>query len=126
MDADRKSTVSSFYGGRKSSDALNQDYPAPNPATSRLGRDDASSFFNPDLQRMSLTGRGVTAGYNPSSFYPGREEPIKGGRDEEEEAWDVYADFNNTGPRYSSAFMQSPPTNAKGSVKFHIFYCFNG
>ncbi|KAF7767952.1 hypothetical protein Agabi119p4_7195 [Agaricus bisporus var. burnettii] len=114
MDADRKSTVSSFYGGRKSSDALNQDYPAPNPATSRLGRDDASSFFNPDPQRMSLTGRGVTAGYNPSSFYPGREEPIKGGRDEEEEAWDVYADFNNTGPRYSSAFMQSPPTNAKG------------
>jgi hypothetical protein len=35
---------------------------------------------------------------------------LKGGRDEEEEAvgkpgtWDVFADFNNMGPRYSSAF----------------------
>ncbi|EGN97944.1 hypothetical protein SERLA73DRAFT_123361 [Serpula lacrymans var. lacrymans S7.3] len=40
----------------------------------------------------------------------GRIEPVKGGRDEEEEArrndeaWDVYADFNNAGPRYSTAF----------------------
>ncbi|KAK7023076.1 hypothetical protein R3P38DRAFT_2957394 [Favolaschia claudopus] len=85
MDADRKSTVSSFYGARKGSmDALNQDYP-----------------MDP------LGGRPSNAGYNRGSFFPAaREEPLKGGRDEEEgdNGWDVYADFNNAGPRYSSAF----------------------
>lgn len=110
MDPDRKSTVSSFYGGRKSSiDALNADfiYPAP-----ERGRDDASSFYNPDrtsMDHLNNPGR-ASAGYNRGSFFhTGREEPLKGGRDEEEElghegAWDVYADFNNAGPRYSSAF----------------------
>ncbi|KAF7967755.1 hypothetical protein HWV62_33199, partial [Athelia sp. TMB] len=51
-------------------------------------------------------------GYNGSSYgaagRQGRQEPLRGGRDEEEgappqeEAWDVYADFNNAGPRYST------------------------
>ncbi|KAJ7046467.1 hypothetical protein C8F04DRAFT_1173402 [Mycena alexandri] len=119
MDADRKSTVSSFYGGRKGSmDALNQDFPSPTaeygPQTGRT-RDDASSFFNPERNSRGsvdlLAGR---AGYNRGSFFrAGREEPLKGGRDEEElvpepgdSGWDVYADFNNAGPRYSSAFGQ--------------------
>ncbi|EAU86219.1 hypothetical protein CC1G_03430 [Coprinopsis cinerea okayama7 len=47
----------------------------------------------------------MSAGYNQGSYLnAGREEPVKGGRDErdEEEAWDVYADFNNAGPRYST------------------------
>lgn len=120
MDSDRKSTVSSFYGGRKGSlDALNQDFPSPTgdyggQQTGRT-RDDASSFFNPER-----TSRGSTdllagrAGYNRGEFFhAGREEPLKGGRDEEElgpgspdGGWDVYADFNNAGPRYSSAFGQ--------------------
>ncbi|KAF9453135.1 hypothetical protein P691DRAFT_659138 [Macrolepiota fuliginosa MF-IS2] len=60
-----------------------------------------------------LGGRGISAGYNSSSFYPGREEPLKGGRDEEEDAWDVYADFNNAGPRYSTAYVHSS-TNSQG------------
>lgn len=113
MDYDRKSNVSSFYGGRKSSDALNTDFPIPD-----RHRDDASSFFNPEpAPRGSMdpfSGRtSNTAGYNQGSFFPAaREEPIKGGRDEEEAnqvgegIWDVYADFNNTGPRYSTAFGQ--------------------
>ena len=114
MDADRKSTVSSFYGGRKSSvdplntiNALNTEYP-PQPAV--RGRDDASSFFSPERSSMDhLNGTRSSAGYNRGSFFHvGREEPLKGGRDEEkdprEDAWDVYADFNNAGPRYSSAF----------------------
>lgn len=108
MDSDRKSTVSSFYGARKTSvDVLNQDYP-PHPVSAR--RDDASSFFSPDRNSMDhLNGpRTGSAGYNRGSFFhTGREEPLKGGRDEEmpeADAWDVYADFNNTGPRYSSAF----------------------
>jgi len=55
---------------------------------------------------------GPSSGYNQMSFlHPGREEPLKGGRDEDEEAgqrtWDIYADFNNAGPRYSSAFVQN-------------------
>ncbi|KAH9480385.1 hypothetical protein JR316_0006983 [Psilocybe cubensis] len=111
MDSDRKSTVSSFYGGRKPSlDVLNQDYPPPQARAggAKPGRDDASSFFNPERSSMDYLTRS-SAGYNRNSFAPGgREEPIKGGRDEEEhqreDAWDVYADFNNTGPRYSSAF----------------------
>ncbi|KAL9711262.1 hypothetical protein Ac2012v2_005802 [Leucoagaricus gongylophorus] len=108
MDTDRKSTVSSFYGGRKSSmDALNQDFPTNHPPVERPGRDDVSSFFSPEPNRTSmdrLGGRQAAGGYNSSTFYPGREEPLKGGRDEEEEVWDVYADFNNAGPRYSTAF----------------------
>ncbi|KAJ6455416.1 hypothetical protein C8R45DRAFT_1036288 [Mycena sanguinolenta] len=112
MDADRKSTVSSFYGGRKGSmDALNQDYPSPtgdyeHQQPNRM-RDDASSFFNPRGSMDPFAGRTSNAGgYNRNSFFPAaREEPLKGGRDEEEEgAWDVYADFNNAGPKYSSAF----------------------
>jgi hypothetical protein len=43
-----------------------------------------------------------------SYFDAGREEPVKGGYDEVEQpnegGWDVFADFNNTGPRYSHAF----------------------
>ncbi|KAF9068579.1 hypothetical protein BDP27DRAFT_1326954 [Rhodocollybia butyracea] len=118
MDSDRKSTVSSFYGRRGSQDAL-----VPSPSgqnyTQGRGRDDTSSFFNADRASRNLdgAGRASTAGYNRGSFFfAGREEPVKGGRDEEEEAggnggaWDIYADFNNAGPKYSSAFGASPPT----------------
>jgi hypothetical protein len=126
MDYDRKSTVSSFYGGRKSSlDALNTDFPTSSgPARPR---DDASSFFNPEQGGrgsvdMLNGGRSSTAGYNRGSFFhAGREEPLKGGRDELEAGnhgadgvWDVYADFNNAGPRYSTAFGQ---TDQQGCVR---------
>lgn len=80
---------------------------------SRRDRDDASSFFSPHMQSQS-------AGYNRQSFFDaGRTAPVKGGRDEEDAAfiggnpgqqqdagWDVYADFNNLGPRYSNAFVK--------------------
>ncbi|KAF8901259.1 hypothetical protein CPB85DRAFT_1439210 [Mucidula mucida] len=98
MEYDRKSTVSSFYG-RKSSDALNNDYPAPSSQyTGARPRDDASSFFG-----GPPTG---TAGYNRGSFFhAGREEPLKGGDEEQGEGgFDIYADFNNAGPKYSSGF----------------------
>jgi hypothetical protein len=110
MEYDRKSTVSSFYGGRRGSfDAQHQ---TPNYAPSGRPRDDASSFYADRQPRVShdMLRGGQSAGYNASSFFDaGRQEPLKGGRDEEEEApeaqtWDVYADFNNAGPRYSSAF----------------------
>lgn len=127
MDADRKSTVSSFYGGRKSSidplNTLNTEYP-PQPAA--RGRDDASSFFSPDRSSMDHLNTRSSAGYNRGSFFHvGREEPLKGGRDEEkdpkEDAWDVYADFNNAGPRYSSAFgMGMSQTPAVGYSFFFI------
>ncbi|KAF8574224.1 hypothetical protein K439DRAFT_1399184 [Ramaria rubella] len=65
-----------------------------------------------------LRGTAGSAGYNRTSFFaPGRVAPVKGGADErlplhqadvmpssQDEGWDVYADFNNAGPRYSSAF----------------------
>jgi len=60
------------------------------------------------MDPLTSTAR-PSGGYNRNSFFPAaREEPLKGGRDEETnnagDAWDVYADFNNAGPRYSSAF----------------------
>lgn len=117
MEYDRKSAVSSFYGARRSIDALN-DIPAPASSGNNLPRGAArpraesqSSFY---ADRQSRTSQDLlnaqSAGYNASSFFAaGRQEPLKGGRDEEEEAgqpenWDVFADFNNAGPRYSTAF----------------------
>ena len=69
-----------------------------------------------------------SAGYNRGSFFhTGREEPLRGGDEDSSlhspgkaEPWDVYADFNNAGPRYSSgtfggfgkdagAYQQLPP-----------------
>lgn len=117
MDYDRKSTVSSFYGGRKGSlDALNSDFPTAPPGG--RARDDASSFFNPEhggrgSVDLLSAGHG-SAGYNRGSFfYAGREEPLKGGRDEEEpdavgnQIWDIYSDFNNAGPRYSASLSDN-------------------
>jgi hypothetical protein len=115
MDSDRKSVVSSFYGGRRSSvDALNRDYAAPQHLTP-----EPAVTLPPLFSILQATGalpRGATppthtngAGYNRMSYFDaGREEPVKGGYDEVEQpnegGWDVFADFNNTGPRYSHAF----------------------
>ncbi|KAL6301975.1 hypothetical protein BKA93DRAFT_794943 [Sparassis latifolia] len=119
MDYDRRSQVSSFYGGRKSSDALNADF---SPSAPQYGQpqhtrlDSASSFYNADPNpRTSVDVHGGKrgAGYNRMSFiHTGREEPVKGGADEEsmlskDDGWDIYADFNNAGPRYSSAFVSN-------------------
>ncbi|TBU22366.1 hypothetical protein BD309DRAFT_1085143 [Dichomitus squalens] len=109
MDYDRKSTVSSFYGGRRSGDALNTDFPIPaGAAPPARPRADSSSSFYGSANRHSRAdlydAAGPGAGYNQSSYFDaGRTEPIKGGGGEET-AWDVYADFNNAGPRYSTAF----------------------
>ncbi|KAF8515295.1 hypothetical protein JB92DRAFT_2915308 [Gautieria morchelliformis] len=97
----------------------------------RMDSSTSSAYYNPNrLSQNSadlLTGdmgppgqRGTagSAGYNRTSFFaPGREAPVKGGTDEQlplhqgdlaaggpDEGWDVYADFNNAGPRYSTAF----------------------
>ena len=106
MDADKNS----FYGGRSkvSFDPLKNNIP------SHHDPDTASSFFIPErTPRANVDLMGTrqhhSAGYNSTSFvHAGREEPLRGGRDEEEPegAWDVFADFNNTGPRYSTAFSQ--------------------
>ncbi|KIJ54524.1 hypothetical protein M422DRAFT_153124 [Sphaerobolus stellatus SS14] len=69
------------------------------------------------------TGSG---GYNRDSFYPPvTVAPVKGGADErgsfkqetygeQDEGWDVYADFNNAGPRYSSTVYGHGQTNSQG------------
>jgi hypothetical protein len=112
MDSDRKSTVSSFYGsgggggaggssggGRRSStDRLNNDFHTSpvnfdgRPSTTSAGagglRDDASSFYNPTRGSRNLDGRPSAGG--------------GGGGGGGEPAWDIYADFNNAGPKYSS------------------------
>src|ERR1700730_15882109 len=65
MDSDRKSAVSSFYGGKSSFDRLNGDFPRGNV----------------DLLSGGLPN---SAGYNRRSYLDaGRQEPLKGGLDEE-------------------------------------------
>jgi hypothetical protein len=87
MSSDKKSAVADFYLPRSS--VADPDRPSP-----------STPNFSGSHGRMS------SAGYNQTSFlHAGREEPLKGGQDEEE-AWDIYADFNNAGPRYSSAQVQ--------------------
>lgn len=121
MDADRKSTVSSFYHGRQPSDALTAQVPRTSGGAGRQrqNRDDVSSFYNPErssIDRPNDSRPIMSAGYNKNSFFQaGREEPLKGGKDEEEDAWDVYADFNNAGPRYSSAFTPQTFTSSSNS-----------
>ncbi|KAI0049446.1 hypothetical protein FA95DRAFT_1489196 [Auriscalpium vulgare] len=117
MDFDRKSAVSSFYGGRRPAQPQ-EDYASPPPTSQpfdpRSRRDSSSSFFNPNAPARASTEllRTQPAPYDRGSYYDtGRQEPVKGGYDEEERlggnndaGWDVYADFNNAGPRYSTAF----------------------
>ncbi|KIY62176.1 hypothetical protein CYLTODRAFT_361871 [Cylindrobasidium torrendii FP15055 ss-10] len=93
MDYDRKSTVSSFYGQKGSMDHLNHE--------ARARGDDDASFYGGGGQQGGANSR---AGYNRNSFFhTGREEPLKGGDEEAPEGgWDIYADFNNAGPRYSN------------------------
>jgi hypothetical protein len=122
---DRRSAVSSFYGGRQSPmDALNnppaQDYSRPD---GRERRDSSSTFFGRNVEEygnsLSSPRRG-DAGYSSDSYraQPGRVEPVKGLHDDEElgEAggWNVFADFNNAGPRYSAAFGSEPKANSSG------------
>ena len=120
MDPDRKSHVSSYYGGRQSGDALNNDY-SGNPALPQRTRyDSGSSYYNQDVGQPRpstelLNGGAKSAGYNQNSFFDaGRTEPLKGGYDEEDAlggkddgSWNVFADFNNAGPRYSAAFVSN-------------------
>lgn len=174
-ETDRRSAVSSFYGGRKSPfDALGSNEPGERqlPAgasrpqlpsqqrAQRAERDDASSFYGGrgSTELLSPTGR-TSAGYNRMSYFDvGREAPVKGGRDEEEDvgfrrggaarnpggdsystrgsaygqgpeadegdAWDVYADFNNAGPRYSTAFGSKcvAPQTSLSSILFMSFF----
>lgn len=119
---DGKSPVSSYYGGRPSGDALNNDY-SGNPARPPRNRfDSSSSYYNQDVDRPRsstelLNGGTRSAGYNQNSFFDaGRTEPLKGGDDEEDPlrgkgdgSWDIFADFNNAGPRYSEAFVDPEP-----------------
>lgn len=107
MDADRKSGVSSFYGAR----------PGHGDDSPREQYDSGSSYYNPEQtsrQSTELLNGKKSAGYNRKSFFDaGRVEPLKGGYDDEEmqgkgeNQWDVFADFNNAGPRYSTAFGQN-------------------
>ena len=119
MDPNRKSNVSSYYGGGRSGDVSNNDY-SGQPQRTRY--DSSSSYHNQDVGQPRpstelLNGGTRSAGYNQNSFFDvGRTEPLKGGYDEEDPlkakndgSWDVFADFNNAGPKYSSAFVDHEP-----------------
>lgn len=134
---DPRSNVSSFYGsgGRRSSfnpdQVLSSQRPSPPGQHTHVDSLSSPALYNPhrlsqnsadllagDAGAAGPRGTAGSAGYNRTSFFaPGREEPVKGGRDEQQplrtgevgaggqdEGWDVFADFNNVGPRYSTAF----------------------
>ncbi|KAF8713296.1 hypothetical protein RHS03_00974, partial [Rhizoctonia solani] len=111
-DFDSRSQVSSFYG-RPSSQINMDSMPRQRQQPDTLGtnrRDSTSSFFRPDeygasgLDYDSTNRRG--GGYDRAS-YIGLDNPRgdigTAGKDEE---WDVFADFNNQGPRYATPFQQ--------------------
>jgi hypothetical protein len=127
MDPGRKSHVSLYYSGRRSGDPSNNDYPGNPPPPQRTRYDSDSSYHNQDVGQPRpstelLTGGPKSAGYNQNSFFAaGRTEPLKGGYDEEDPlggknggSWDVFADFNNAGPRYSTAFVDHEPEPEPG------------
>ncbi|CAE6472437.1 unnamed protein product [Rhizoctonia solani] len=109
---DNRSQVSSFYG--RPSSQINMDSmprQRQQPETSGANRrDSTSSFFRPEeygasgLDYDSTNRRG--GGYDRAS-YIGLDNPRGdigvAGKDEE---WDVYADFNNQGPKYATPFQQ--------------------
>lgn len=79
------------------------------------GRKDSttSSFFNPAPRHSAeLLNNGPATPHSQESSYYGSK-PTLGAADPEMGAagggWDVYADFNNAGPRYSSMKTQSGP-----------------
>ncbi|KAG8775517.1 hypothetical protein FRC12_001441 [Ceratobasidium sp. 428] len=120
-DADTRSQVSSFYG--RPSSVANIDTHARQPQTLNTPgtakdnrRDSTSSFFRPDEYGATqgldyndtVNRRG--GGYDRTSYFgldgPKGDIGTQGGKDEENGNWDVYADFNNAGPRYAGPFIQ--------------------
>lgn len=79
-------------------------------------------------QVVAAHQRTTSAGYNPHSFAtPARQEPLRPGRDEEEafhsqaspaqqDDFDIYADFNNAGPRFASA-LSTPASFSSADTK---------
>ncbi|KAH7337057.1 hypothetical protein B0J17DRAFT_718955 [Rhizoctonia solani] len=111
-DFDNRSQVSSFYG--RPSSQMNMDsvprQQRPQQDTGPNRRDSNSSFFRPDEYGASGgdydTANRRGGGYDRGS-YIGLDNP-KGdigtaGKDGE---WDVFADFNNQGPRYATTPFQ--------------------
>lgn len=112
-DYDGRSAVSSFYGAPAASNESGPYGGRAQPATGR--RDSQSTFFGrngEDYNPQQLQYESEPLRDHPGDFggqsYPHRPyaiEPVKGGADEEPgqgAGWDVYADFNNAGPRYSN------------------------
>jgi hypothetical protein len=121
MDPNRRSGTASYYDDqqRRQSQAAYSHRPAQSTSSqAALGmerdrRDSSATLFNNMNQPRSTT----PGGYNQASYTKaGRAEPVKGGWEEEQDvasaqtgndnSWDVYADFNNAGPKYSSAYGQ--------------------
>ncbi|KAG8907878.1 hypothetical protein FRB99_001737 [Tulasnella sp. 403] len=97
-----------FYGGtQRPPRAGRNQHDRQGSQSTYYGRSGDPGYNSMDIQSPSIAGK--SAGYNSESFarHPDAVEPLKGGPDEElgqGAGWDVYADFNNAGPRYSSAF----------------------
>ena len=87
MNTDRRSGYSQNYG---------QDYPS-GPVATHARNESAMSNFAPRPSREALAGNRDTQ-YDA----PARSPALNGDDFNPESGWNVYSDFNNTGPRYST------------------------
>jgi hypothetical protein len=110
---DTRSAVDSFYAPTRTQSvyepvyAEDDPFSPPVPAhTNSLSNVHRGSSALQRGQNGALSYEDASADEKRGSYYP-RSEPVKG----DEEAWDVYADFNNSGPRYSGAVnLAADPT----------------
>jgi len=112
---DKRSVVSSFYSGRRSQDILASNQ-SPIGEHIPLSQQRQDGYYKDDFSPGDENFRGMpppraSSGYNRDSFArSARTEPVKGLHEEDGQGgggagWDVYADFNNAGPRYSQNIL---------------------
>ena len=108
---DGRSAVESFYGApgnrQSTSYAPVEHNPEDDPFTPppRGRRDSASTFFGRNDEKGEYEMQSRPSGGRASLYGQPRQEPVKYDEDPEDgaTAFDIYADFNNAGPRYSGA-----------------------
>jgi len=113
-DTEKTESVLGRGGGRSVYEPVEvEDDPfTPQTDTKRSRRDSQSTFFgrNDDFGEEG-SEQPRESGGRASLYGQPRQEPVKGGLPWEEDtggAFDIYADFNNVGPRYSGAQNLNP------------------
>ena len=113
---DTRPAVDSFYAPTRGQSVYEPVYaeddpfspPVPANKSSQSNAQRPSSAFHRGDNNAPIYTEDAYTDEKRGSYYP-RSEPVKG-----DEAWDVYADFNNAGPRYSGAVNLSVDPGVTG------------